>query len=106
MTSGRQSSEVADWWCGAGAQELREMLNEWDPIGLKGFGHDPGDEYDTYRGWIFATLAEGGRETEVWRTLDRALGYMALGSAREREEVLAMRIVRWWRESSPDRAGA
>jgi hypothetical protein len=48
-------------------------LNEWDPIGLNLFGHPPEDEYDTYRGWIFAALVDGSRETEVWRALGRAL---------------------------------
>ena len=80
--------------------------NERDPIGLAGFGHDPGDEYDSYAGSIFTALFDGGRETEVWLTLERALRNLGLGPAHEREEVLAMRIVSWWQESSPDGQGA
>jgi hypothetical protein len=95
------SVPVADWWRCSGEGELRELLNEWDPIGV--FDMDlerpPDDEYDRYLSPVFTALRAGGGAAEVRRALESALGRMGLGPAGEREDLFAERIARWWRES-------
>jgi hypothetical protein len=94
---------VAEWWRCSGEGELRELLNEWDPIGVFDMDLDrpPDDEYDPYLSPVFTALREGGAVAEVRRALESALGRMGLGPAGEREDLFAERIARWWRESSP-----
>lgn len=41
----------------------RLLWDEWDPIGVNGFGSD--DEYDSYAFRVFAMLTEGKREAEI-----------------------------------------
>jgi hypothetical protein len=95
---------VAEWWRCSGEGELREILNEWDPIGVFGMGLDrpPDDEYDSYLSPVFTALHEGGAAAEVRRALESALGRMGLGPAGEREDLFAERIACWWRASFPN----
>jgi hypothetical protein len=97
---------VAEWWRCTGEDELREFLNEWDPIGVFDMDLDrpPHDEYDPYLSPVFTALREGGAAAEVRRALESALGRMGLGPAGEREDVFSERIARWWRESFPNEA--
>jgi hypothetical protein len=96
------SIRVADWWAESGEQELRDLLNEWDPIGVMRMDTDwPPDEYDPYLSPVFTTLREGGGIEEVRQTLARALGRMGLGQAGARQDEFAARIIAWWRQSFP-----
>jgi hypothetical protein len=98
------SIPVTEWWQSSGERELRELLNEWDPIGVFAMDLDrpPEDEYDPYLSPVFAALREGGAAADVRGALESALGRMGLGPASEREDVFAERIARWWRESFPN----
>ncbi len=94
---------VAEWWRRSGERELRQIINEWDPIGIfdMDLNEPPADEYDLYVSWVFTALYDGGAVAEVRRALASALGNMGLGPANEREDLFAERIVCWWRESFP-----
>lgn len=44
--------------------DIRQILNdEWDPIGIKGFG--PDDEYDSYIGTLYHLLTNRPSEEEI-----------------------------------------
>lgn len=52
-------------------EALKRLLREeWDPIGLNGFG--PADEYDNYALHIFGMLKAGKGEREIAGYLSRA----------------------------------
>ena len=95
--------EVGQWWRRSGEQELRELLNAWDPIGV--FQADPEwprDEYDPYLSPIFDALREGHSVDDVRQALARALSRMGQGPAGPREDAFAERILRWWEQSFPE----
>jgi hypothetical protein len=97
-----QRPVMAEWWRRSGERELRELLNEWDPLGvLRDDPEWPRDEYDAYLAPLFTTLREGGDVAEVRDTLSRALANMGLAPAAHREDILADRIVAWSHEHFP-----
>lgn len=68
------SIRVADWWADSGEKALRELLNEWDPIGVMRLCPPwPRDEYDEYLFSVFTALRDGGGIEEVRRVLAHAL---------------------------------
>jgi len=97
---------VAEWWGSSGERELRELLNEWDPIGVLRFDPDwPRDEYDPYLSPVFTAMRDGGGVLQVRQALEDALHRMGLGPGGEREDLFAERIVRWWNRSFPMTGG-
>jgi hypothetical protein len=97
-----QRPVVAEWWRRSGERELRELLNEWDPLGvLRDDPQWPRDEYDPYLAPLLTTLRERGDVTGVRDALGRALANMGLAPAAHREDILAERIVAWWHEFFP-----
>ena len=49
-------------------QSIDEILwNDWDPIGVKGFG--PRDEYDSYTNNIFSLKIKGASQEEIAKKL-------------------------------------
>ena len=53
--------------------DLRALLNEWDPIGLRDFGEDPGDEYDCMHEGLLLRLERGESSDEIEQFLAREL---------------------------------
>jgi hypothetical protein len=54
----------------------RLLWEDWDPIGLNGFGSD--DEYDSYAFRVFAMLNEGKEASEIaeflrWAAVEKGL---------------------------------
>jgi hypothetical protein len=41
----------------------RILIDDWDPIGIKGFG--PDDEYDSYIGTLYRLLSQKPSEDEI-----------------------------------------
>jgi hypothetical protein len=82
---------------------LRQMLNEWDPIGVGEF-HTGYDEYDCLLGPLLTRLAAGADTDDVECFLrDRIEGHFGLDPADVAIADFAARAVTWWQaeESRP-----
>ena len=94
------------WWRRTGARELRQILmDEWDPIHVRGIP-EAADEYDGYLGLLAARLREGASADVIADYLtDVEEDRMGLGksaAARERNPVLATRLLAWYAESTAE----
>jgi hypothetical protein len=85
------------WWRERGARELRELLYEWDPIGVAAEPDWPGDEYDDLIEPLHARLQAGARAGELAIVLERHVKeHIGLEPDVDREERFAARLVEWW----------
>jgi len=99
--------ELADWhmwWKQSGAAQLRRILmEEWDPIGVRGVP-EASDEYDSYVGQIGKRLREGQSTDAIAASrTDLEENRMGLGvseAARNRNIALAQRLVDWHAEET------
>jgi hypothetical protein len=91
------TAETDDWWRERGFDELRALLNEWDPIGVMGEPDWPRDEYEA--------LVEPLRERLDGGTTAGELSIFLEGSVRDfigvepdvdRESRLASTLVEWY----------
>jgi hypothetical protein len=102
--------ELADWhmwWKQSGAAQLRRILmDEWDPIGVRGVP-EASDEYDSYLGQIGGRLREGqGADAIAAFLTDLEENRMGLGvseAARNPNIALAERLVGWHAEETQER---
>jgi hypothetical protein len=61
-------------------RELRDLWNEWDPIGVLLSNGGPADEYDSYLGPSLRLLEQGASSGEIERYLEEVIGnHMGLG---------------------------
>jgi hypothetical protein len=78
---------------------LRNVLNEWDPIGVAEIAPD---EYDCMHGPLFDRLRAGAGQTEIREFLRHELGdHFGLDPARYDLDSVANRIVGWWNTVQP-----
>lgn len=82
----------------AAATELRQLLAEWDPIGIADgdddFDHS--DEYDCLVFPLLSRLTRGANETELASFLGEELrAHFGLGNGKPQKRA-AKRIVAWW----------
>jgi hypothetical protein len=83
--------------------ELRQILCEWDPIGVMEDAGWPRDEYDAYVGPILRYLEEGAPEEAISGYLDFVVTEaMGLSVARSASREFAARIAAWFRERWAD----
>ncbi|WP_211588986.1 hypothetical protein [Allorhizocola rhizosphaerae] len=77
--------------------DLRQMLNEWDFIGVREFSaHD--DEYDCLLGPLLTSLASGADVKQVVSLLrDDIEGHFGLDSTSIDIAGFAAKVVVWWR---------
>ena len=91
------------WWRESGADELRELLYEWDPIGVAEEPEWPGDEYDGLLEPLRDRLAAGATAGELAIFLERHVTeHIGLEADADREERFAARLVDWWRTEPED----
>jgi hypothetical protein len=90
----------------AGADEgmrsdLRELLYEWDPIGVAPEPDWPRDEYDDLIEPLLNRLRAGATAGELAVLLEEHVnGQMGLEVDVDREERFAARLVQWWAHSA------
>ena len=88
-------------WARRAQQELRVLLNEWDPIGVfdpddEDHGSGPIDEYDCIRDPLISHLLRGDTRYEVAQFLrDELTGHFGLEPWLVTTNVID-RIFDWW----------
>jgi hypothetical protein len=87
-----------NWWRDQGVEQLRDLLYEWDPIGVSQEPDWPGDEYDELIEPLHERLAAGATAGELAVLLERHVAdHIGLEPDVDREERFAARLVDWWR---------
>ena len=91
------TDEGDTWWNERGAPELRDMLLDWDPIGVSAEPGWPRDEYDDLIPPLRERLEAGAHAGELAIFLEAHVsGHMELDVDPDREERFAARLVAWW----------
>ncbi|GAA1542258.1 hypothetical protein GCM10009730_59110 [Streptomyces albidochromogenes] len=88
------------------ADDLRHLLNEWDPIGVT---DDVQDEYDCMLAPLLLRLHSGADRTEVGKFLQHELeDHFGLDPLGLRPDAMAVRVIDWWTSTGQagDVAGA
>ncbi|MFD8809259.1 hypothetical protein, partial [Streptomyces sp. NPDC059597] len=97
---------VRDWQSGAmrpwntsTEDDLRRLLNEWDPIAV---AEDVQDEYDCMLAPLLQRLRSGAVQTEIGEFLRHELEeHFGLDSLGMRPDAMAVRVVDWWTSAGP-----
>jgi hypothetical protein len=97
------------WWKRRGGAGIRRILmDEWDPIGVKGIP-EAADEYDSYGGGVARMLREGTTRDELAAYLtdirENRMGLHSSSSGRERDAVVADRLLEWFGEEMQTAGG-
>ncbi|MFG3659727.1 hypothetical protein [Streptomyces sp. NPDC047706] len=83
-------------------QELRRLLNEWDPIGVADAVQD---EYDCMLAPLLRRLRAGAGRTEIGEFLRYELEHhFGLDPLGLRPDAMADRVITWW--TAPGRLGS
>jgi hypothetical protein len=91
------ATQPDNWWRDRGADELRALLHEWDPIGVSAEPDWPADEYDELIDPLRERLAAGAPAGELAVFLERHVSeHIGLDPDVDREERFAARLVEWW----------
>jgi hypothetical protein len=94
------------WWREQGEEELRALLNEWDPIGVMAEPDWPANEYDALVDPLRERLDAGATAGELEVFLEAHVrDYIGLEPDVDRESRLANRLVDWYaaRSGQPPR---
>jgi hypothetical protein len=78
-------------------QPLRELLNEWNPIGVQGL---PPDEYDSIIEPLLRRLARGCNEEFIVKFLDDRVGNDFGLSGEFGKKAFAAKVCAWYRGAS------
>ncbi len=81
--------------------ELRDILNEWDVLGVIGAQDDGGpfDEYDDLNHWILSALHKGTDDEEVKAMLKKSLReHYGLPLEPTGLELTLQKIFVWWQK--------
>ncbi|MFD8888804.1 hypothetical protein ACFV0H_41050 [Streptomyces erythrochromogenes] len=88
-------------WSTATENELRRLINEWDPIGV---ADSVRDEYDCMLPPLLGRLRGGAGRTEIAEFLQHELeDHFGLASPCPRPDAIAARLVTWWASTGPAR---
>lgn len=83
--------DKSDWK--ARIRQLRDLLNEWDPIGCDG----PPDEYDCLIGPLLGRLSAGDGQSQISELLRLELqDHFGLDPAGLGVDAMASRLAGWW----------
>lgn len=78
-------------------KELKQLLNEWDPIGVLPFEGGPKDEYDCFSDPIISLLHKGKNKKEIIAFLNKHLKeHVGLDPKYSKPEEFADKIMHWW----------
>ena len=93
-------ADYHQWWKHQGGQELRRLLMEqWDPIGVKG-SPEAADEYDGYRSGVLQLLRDGATAERIAEHLARIeQTSMDFRTKPEQLVPLGEQLVRWYPDS-------
>ncbi|MGA5169267.1 MULTISPECIES: hypothetical protein [Streptomyces] len=79
--------------------DLRSLLNEWDPIGV---ADDVPDEYDCMLAPLLQQLRSGAGRSEIGEFLRHELeDHFGLDPLGLRPDAVAARVVDWWASAGP-----
>ncbi|MFJ2016686.1 hypothetical protein [Streptomyces nodosus] len=82
-------------WSTSTENELRHLLNEWDPIGLA--DDLVQDEYDCMLAPLLGLLCRGAGQTEIGEFLRHELeDHFGLNPLGLRPDAMAARVIAWW----------
>lgn len=85
-------------WTPSIENDLRHLLNEWDPIGV---ADDVQDEYDCMLAPLLQRLRGGANQTEIGEFLRHELAdHFGLDPLGLRPEAMATRVIAWWAAAS------
>ena len=85
------------WWAERGSEELRALLNEWDPIGVMAEPDWPPNEYDELIAPLRERLDAGATAGELEVFLEAHVrDHIGLEPDVDRESRLATRLVEWY----------
>ncbi|MFB7462464.1 hypothetical protein ACFCZ1_02965 [Streptomyces sp. NPDC056224] len=88
-------------WTRSLFDNLRYLLNEWDPIGVADLARD---EYDCMLGPLFQRLRRGTTRAELGEFLRYELEeHFGLDPADHGTDAMADRLIAWWAEAVPTR---
>jgi hypothetical protein len=86
-------------WNTSTEDDLRQLLNEWDPVGV---ADDVQDEYDCLLGPLLQRLGSGAGRTEIGGFLRHELeDHFGLDPLGLRPEAMAGRVMAWWTSADP-----
>ncbi|MEU8917363.1 hypothetical protein [Streptomyces nigrescens] len=81
-------------WSPSVENDLRHLLNEWDPIGVT---DEVQDEYDCMLAPMLQRLRGGANETEIGEFLQHEVEeHFGLDPLGARPEAMAIRVIAWW----------
>jgi len=86
-------------WNTSTEDDLRRLLNEWDPVGV---ADDVQDEYDCMLAPLLQRLGSGTGRTEIGELLRHELeDHFGLAPLGLRPEAIASRVMGWWTSADP-----
>ncbi|MEU0588436.1 hypothetical protein [Streptomyces sp. NPDC006132] len=86
-------------WNTSTEDDLRRLLNEWDPIGV---ADDARDEYDCMLAPLLQRLCSGADRTEIGEFLRHELeDHFGLDPLGLRPDAAAVRMADWWKSAGP-----
>jgi hypothetical protein len=90
-------------WNSATVRGLRELLNEWDPVGV---ADDVEDEYDCMLAPLLGRLSRGAGRAEIGAYLRHELAeHFGLAPGGPEPDAVAARLTAWWETTGRDSAG-
>ncbi|MGY1440106.1 hypothetical protein [Streptomyces reniochalinae] len=86
-------------WNTSTEDDLRHLLNEWDPVGV---ADDVKDEYDCMLTPLLQQLRSGASRNEIGEFLRHELeDHFSLDPLGLRPEAMASRVMDWWTSIDP-----
>ena len=83
-----------------GYLRVLEVLREWDPIGVIGYG--PQDEYDSYAPTIIRMLDAGNGVDDLTKHMVRIVAeHMGISVDKKKTRQCAQKLVDFWQEWKP-----
>lgn len=81
-------------WTPSTENELRHLLNEWDPIGVADLVDD---EYDCMLAPVLEQLRRGADQDDIGDFLRHELeAHFGLDPVHQRPDAMAARVIAWW----------
>ena len=79
-------------------RELRDLWNEFDPIGIMDYPDWPRDEYESYCGPSMRLLEQNAENEELEDYVHSALDYMGIGASDDAIKRFVKKMKAWFQE--------